>query len=310
MNRLLSFLMIFLLTACNLFELEFPYESDGTQININLVEKDQIKQFYDSGFDLDTLELEAETWLRHNEILFYDWSAQAFYLKNEKSKESNSSRYFVLKANEEPVFLGYFMSMFSSFVPTFPSIVAHDDFFYPKDVIVLGGYGIHETTTSLFEREKFRTVMEKSGLLKEGINVELTGLKRINSTTLRYTFKVTNLDLENIYIPDPKKMGESRFHYYTNGVILNKGEQHFSAQEFEVITSDNIKPQWYYKLTPGETIIRTVTLNGYENLPEGEVNATFYFPGSDNKTTGGWKMKDGWIWIGSFRAKQVLNIKN
>ena len=53
-----------------------------------------------------------------------------------------------------------------------------------------------------------------------------------------------------------------------------------------------------------------VTLNGYKNLPEGEVAATFYFPGSNNKTAGGWKMKDGRIWIGSFRAKQVLNIKN
>ena len=72
MIRLLSFLMIFLLTACNINELDFPYGSDGTQINIYLVKEDQIKQFYDSGFNLDTIELGNEPWLKHDEILVQD----------------------------------------------------------------------------------------------------------------------------------------------------------------------------------------------------------------------------------------------
>ncbi len=106
----------------------------------------------------------------------------------------------------------------SSFPPPVPTIISDFGFFSPKDVIYLNNFGFEDAGGILSETSKFRTEMENSGLLKEGIKVDLLELRRKNSSTLKYTFKVTNLDVENIYILDPDKMGDSRFHYYTNGV--------------------------------------------------------------------------------------------
>lgn len=308
MKNLLFIIFIFLLSSCIQDDIEFPYKGDGTQINIYLVKDGQIDH---SGTEvnLGLLEVENNPWLKHSEIEFYDWSAHIIYLDSEKEKEKHSGRYFVLKADQNPLFLGVFFPSYWSSIPQFPSIIAHDDFFYPMDVIGLGGYGFLENTTSLSNFGEFRNAMEKSGLLKEGIDVELTALKLENSSTLTYTFKVTNLDTEYIYILDPEKMGDSRFHYFTNGVGLRKGDKYYWAHDFETTASENIKSSWYYKLSPGKSVSRTVTLKGYDSLPTGEVTANFSFPGANIKTSGEWRKYDGRIWIGDFRVETELTLQ-
>ncbi|MEN8117778.1 MAG: hypothetical protein ABFS16_12405, partial [Bacteroidota bacterium] len=276
MKSLALILIIFLISSCT-DEITI-YRGDGTQINIFLVKDGQLDYYNPEETDLESLELEGSPWLKHSEIEFYDWSAHTFYLKNEKTK-GNHGQYFVLKADKKPLFIGFFYSMIMSYIPSCPTILT-DGFFYPKDLISLNPYGYRQNEDLTPLNSDFRKNIENSGLLREGISVELISLKRKNSSTLTYSYKVTNLDSEKIYILDPKMMGASRFHYYTNGIYLNKGDKRYYADDFETTSSDKISSNWYFRLSPGKSITRTVELNGYTSLPTGTVKASFRFPGA------------------------------
>lgn len=308
MKNILSLVLILILSSCIQEDIEFMKKGDGTQINIYLVTNGQIDQS-EKDVDLESLELEKTPWIKHSEIDFYDWSSHIIYLNVEKEKDKHSGRYFIFKANSKLLFLGVFFPMYWSSIPQFPSIIATDDFFLPKDVVGLGGYGFNENSLYLENNGEFKIALEKSGLLKEGIAVELTNLLRENSTTLKYTFSVTNLDSENIYILDPNKMGDSRFHYYTNGVGLRMADIYYWANDFDVTASESIKASWYYKLAPGKSMVRTVKQNGYSSLPTGEVEASFRFPGANIKNPGEWRKPDGRVWLGSFRTEKEMKLR-
>lgn len=308
MKKLLSLLLFAALLSCDETELEFPFDGDGTQIEIYLVKEDAM-DYYNPEYDLLQNDLEAEPWLRHSEIEFYDWSSHTFYLKNKKTKSNYSRRYFSVTADEDPLITGFFYSSIMSYFPsTGAVIIANDGLFYPEDVLCLQGFGETRNSNSLKENSGFRQAMENSGLLKEGISVELLDVNKANNTTLKYTFKVTNLDTEPIYVMDPQKMGTERFHYFTNGVSLFKGDEHFHAEDFETTASDFIRQRWYARLVPGKSMTRTVTLGGYNPLPSGNVTARFRFPGNNRLDAGEWKQSDGRIWVGTFNAEAELSL--
>lgn len=64
-------LLILLLAffACDETELDFPFDGDGTQIEIYLVKEDAM-DYYNPEYDLSRDDLEAEPWLRHSGIEF------------------------------------------------------------------------------------------------------------------------------------------------------------------------------------------------------------------------------------------------
>ena len=300
--------LLFAIFACDETELDFPFDGDGTQIEIYLVKEDAM-DYYNPEYDLSRNDLEAEPWMRHSEIEFYDWSAHTFYLKNKKTKRNYGGGYFSVTADEEPLITGFFHSMVSSYFPPAGAVIfVEDGIFYPEDVLCLQGFGRSLTKNFLEGKPEFRQAMENTGLLKEGINVELLDVKKANNTTLKYTFKVTNLDTEPIYVMDPAKMGADRFHYYTNGVWLSTGDEYYQANDYDSNPSDRIRPRWYARLVPGKSITRTVTLDGFKPLPSGNVTARFRFPGDNRLDAGEWKQSDGRIWIGSFNTEAEFTL--
>lgn len=308
MKKIVLFVLLIVLFSCDETDLDFPFDGDGTQIEIYLVKED-VMDYYDPEYDLSRNDLEAEPWLRHSEIEFYDWSAHTFYLKNKKTKSNYSRRYFSVTADEKPLLTGFFYSSFMSYFPrTGAIIIANDGLFYPEDVLCLQGFGESRNRISLEENSDFRQAMENSGLLKEGINVELLDVKKANNTTLKYTFRVTNLDTEPIYVLDPEKMGTARFHYYTNGVWLSTGDEYYQANDFDSTPSDYIRARWYARLVPGKSMTRTVTISGYKPLPSGNVTARFQFPGDNRLDAGEWKVNDGRIWVGSFHTEAEFTL--
>jgi hypothetical protein len=278
----------------------------ANNINIYLIKEGQL-ELHDSEIDLDALLLESSPWLKSTEIDFYDWSSHSFYLKNEKEKGHLGGRHFVVTSGNKRLFAGIFFPMLLSSLPALPSIFPEDGLFSPKDVIRFSPFGIY-FTGGIEEKEDFKAELIAANLLREGIDVELAAITRINSSTLEYTFKVSNQEEENIYILDPAKMGNSRFHYYTNGVSLQQDNNYYWPQNFNPTASDFIKAEWYYKLLPGETITRTIELAAYDSLPKGKVKATFSFPGAQISETGLWKKSDGRIWLGHHVAEKELTI--
>lgn len=304
---LLFFILTFYSCDKNAIETDFPFQGDGTQIEIYLL-KEEADLNYKWGDELSFNDLEEIPWLTHDEIEFYDWSSHSFYLKNDRRERERGS-YFVICADKKPLLTGFFYSMFMSSIPPFPSIMAESGLFYPPNIISLNLF--HFSTLSEIESmvSSLRIAMENSGLLREGIKVELLGLERVSATKLAYTYKVTNLDTENIYVLDPDRMGGSRFHYYTNGVTLRKNNEGYYSENLESTASDEIMNEWYYRLAPGQSMARTVSLDGFLSLPEGNVQAYFRFPSPESRMERDeWKRKDGRIWLGNIRIEKEMNL--
>ena len=299
---LVSFLFLY---GCDYDDLNQSGYRGSRELNIYLVDGKQIVRRY-GDVDPDTLKLEKTPWISQHEISFYDWSAHTFLLKTDKPREKFSGRYFVVKSNEEPLFVGYFFPSFMSSFPSYPSVIATDYYFYPLDVVSIDGFGGF-FNEKMDENIQFKKALIQADLFREGIQVELTGLRKKNASTVEYSYMVTNLDEDFIYVLDPVKMGANRFHYYTNGVSFVKGSTYYFSENLENTPSENIPENWYFRLSPGKSISRTVELRGFRSLPTGNFTASFTFPGASHLKSGEWKMRDGRIWVGSFYVKKEFD---
>ncbi|MEZ5103570.1 MAG: hypothetical protein R2757_03670 [Draconibacterium sp.] len=296
MKYLTSLILILLLASCS-DENIGDYRNNNNKFNIYLV-KQSSEYMYREKVDSDSLQLEKIPWVKSSDIEFYDWSAHTFYLNKEVAKSEYSARNFVVASGDKRLFTGVFWPMYMSSFPTLPSVMPEDDLFSPKDVIRFNSFGWN-FPGDLETNSEFKNELIQAGLFREGISVDILKLKKISSTALEYTFRATNLDIQKIYILDPNKMGAARFHYYTNGISLQQNDNYFWPNNFETTSSEKISENWYYKLKPGESIIRTVKMSGYTNLPSGNVKVTFQFPGAYYLKSKEWKKPDGRIWIGS-----------
>lgn len=305
MKNLALLLLVCTFWSCNKNDDDYLIKGDGSQISIYLVKDGQINRS-ETEVDLENLELEASPWLNHSEIRFYDWSSHMFYTHSEKNKSENSGKYFVVKSDNQPLFLGYFMSSYSSSMSYFPSITAWGGFFSNK-VTEIGGFGgFHKE--AMDTNTKFKTALNNADILKEGIKVDLLGVIKKNSSTIRYTIKIANLDSETIYVLDPEKMGTKHFHYFTNGVFFSNGKKYFEPS-FQSESSENgIPKSWFKRLAAGDAITRKIELSGFSEIPEGNINCIFRFPGYLPKDTD-WETNDGRYWLGEFRTEKELVIR-
>ena len=190
MKKLLLIFLLLFFISCN-DEDAIPRGQGDNNINIFLAKEGQIER-WQTDVDLESLELENTPWVKSSEIEFYDWSSHIFYLNFGKERSKYEAQHFVIKSGDTPVILGLFFSSLWSYLPPFPSVIAHDELFFPKDVIGLAGYGFTTKANTTEEIQKFKEALESSGILHEGLDVELLRLDRKNSTTLTYTIQLTN----------------------------------------------------------------------------------------------------------------------
>ena len=307
MKNLIYFFVLLIIFSCNQEDLN-PQQFNDNQFGIWIVKEGQL-EIHDSPSDIDlnSLKLESAPWVKSSEIEFYDWSSHTFFLNTEKKKENYSGRHFVVVSKGERLFAGVFFPMYMSSIPQLPSILPVDDFFYPTDVIQFGQLG-HQFTGDIENLGNFREELLLAGLLHEGIQVELTNLKKKNQTTILYSFEVTNRDKGNLYILDPDKMGASHFHYVTNGVWFEQNNSYYFPEQIPNEPFEKVPESWYYKLKPGQKINRTVELAGFTSLPSGKLNCRFSFPGSIIKA-GEWKKSDGRIWLGDFFVEKEMELE-
>jgi hypothetical protein len=295
------FVLVFL-TSC-LGDIDSYRNNSHSNISIYLVKEGQLA-IHDSDVDLNSIQLERNPWVKSSEIEFYDWSSHTFYLNTEKEKGKYSGRHFVVTSGDERLFIGVFFPMYMSSFPQMPSIIPEDGVFYPNNVIHFGQLG-HQFTGNPDGLTEFKKALISADLLREGIKVELTRLKKKNQNTIEYTFQVTNIDKENIYVLDPNKMGASRFHYVTNGAWFSKDNTYYFPNQVNHRAFEKIQDSWYFKLHPGEQMTRNVELSNFPSLPSGKVKCYFSFPGSNMKS-GEWKKSGGRIWIGDYYVEKEL----
>lgn len=307
MKNLLYLLLSLLLFSCNVDDVTPPFSSDNN-IAIYIVKEGQLQiSSSDTSIDINTLRLEPNPWLKNSEIELYDWSSHAFYLNTNKEKSKYSGRHFVVVAGDERLFMGVFFPMHLSAFPLMPSILPMDDFLVPDDVIQFGQLG-HRFTGGINDNDNFKKALFSSEILHNGIKVEIQKLRKKNNSTVAYTFEVTNLDDETLYLLDPDKMGNSRFHYATNGVNFIQNNTYYFPENTQHTSFKTVPDSWYLKLRPGQKMERTVELSGFSTLPTGTVKCWFSFPGSIIKS-GEWKKPDGRIWLGDHFIEQEIELR-
>ena len=306
MKKLYYLLLLFLFYGCSNSEDVFVQEDNKkTAISIYLV-KEEEPPIATEQANIGNVQLEETPWLKDSEIEFYDWSSHIFYLKAEKRKSHLAGRNFVIKADDERLFAGVFFPPWMSSIPQIPSIIAADEFMLPDDVVAFGQFGyLH--SGGLNGLESFKSSLIDAGLFMRGIVVDLIELEKNSSSELEYTFKITNKDLMNIYVLDINKMGNERFHYFTNGIFLKDGDTFYYPNN-KSLAKEQIQPGWYKKLRPGEWMTRTAVSTGFTSLPTGSVTCFFTFPGS-RVETGNWKKHDGRIWLGRLPMGKEMRLK-
>lgn len=305
MKAILYFFVLLFLFSCG--DADILYRRSGTgDINIYIVKEGQL-QIHDKNFDLDKLQLEATPWVKNSDIELYDWSSHTFFLNKPVEKEKYSGRHFVVVSGDKRLFAGVFFPMYLSSLPQLPAITPEDDYMFPKDVIQFSQFG-YRFPDEQIKSDDFKEALIEAGLLSNGIKADLTQVKKKGQNSLEYTFEVTNLDTKTLYIPDPEKMGVSRFHYITNGVWFFSGGTYCYSNLSEHTAFETFSGSWFYKLRPGQKITRTIVQGGFSCDLSGTVKCCFSFPGATIKT-GEWKKTDGRVWQGNYFVERELVIE-
>lgn len=280
--------------------------------------------------DLGSLNLKSEPWISSEDIEYYDWASHCMYLSNNKSyyipewNESDSvklfpkrwaNKPFVVVSNGNRCYLGYFFAtLYYYYDPLFPSIV---DVGYnshgPSDIIMF--YWNRSNVDNPLNNSEVKEALINSNLLHEGIQITLDNntirvLENKDTSTIIYTFTITNNDEDDLYILDPDKTGGEIFHYFTDGPVLyniqnNKIYYSMYKEKYQPPSIYYWSPNWFTKIESMESIQRTVVLKGYPQFPSGEyvISLNYNHPICIKKED--MILADGRYWFGSTRSNSI-----
>jgi len=267
--------------------------------------------------DINKVELESVPLLTTTNISFYDFSTHCIYLTESRDKiysdlvdENNTFKEiyhpFVLIAQNERIYMGWLWSPFKTSMGTFgPSIFDTD--YFPEDVIQIFSIEpynfLRYEMSDVRDDDRIKRALQEASIFHAGLNVELASVTIVtnaDTSTVQYTFTITNNDKDNLYIPDPYLMADSTFHKYTSGVVFKTNNNTYwcKNKSWQINIFENWNPLWYKKIRTNESIKRTLTLRGYPKIPPG--NYSCYFPyAAPTKIERDRRFKsDGRYWIG------------
>jgi len=252
--------------------------------------------------DLSELELKTEPWLSIEDIEFYDFSTHYIYLKEDKSSlferdpdafpTAASGKPFVFVAQGERSYLGEILSPVSSSGHMVPYILEGFPIGmspYPSDIIhiirdpMYMGLPDEDVRTD----ENIKNALVQAGKFQAGLHVELKDIEitgEPGTQIITYTFAVTNKGGEDLYVPDPDKMGIDLFHFYSRGVTLlpkDGGLSLLAADPPVTPASDNWNLGWYTKIQGGESLLRTVVMPCSTTVAESSYLCYFRYSGPE-----------------------------
>ncbi len=267
-----------------------------------------------SDKDINELELDEEAWIAAKDIEFYDYSSHCIYLKSNKSayftKElgiSMNDQPFVIQAYYKRCYIGSFHSLAMSLAPCHPYIDELSINFYPKDVLYIApswNQNIEDERNNIYVE---RTLIDINKL-HYGLSLVIKEIQVVDNSdtaTVKYTYELKNNDQDDLYVLDPEKMGNERFHYYTNGINFQSNTRYIYS-EYKTVTEpepfDSWQTNWFTKIISGQTMERIVTLKGYPQIPKGHYICTFLFSNPTKTEKDDRYINDGRIWIGEIRS--------
>lgn len=316
-----SIILLFIFTSCS--KDDNPLSSQiNSEFSIYLL-KDQNITFQEAEeSELNELVLNGAPWLNINDISMYDFSTHYIYLKTNKDKLFEGMmndnhiftdfliKPFVLVAGNQRIYLGSFISSLSSVLCAGPHINDLDQLFFPSDVLVLNGCNFDEWN-DMRNDSRIRDALIAENVYHAGLGVTLSEVEVIensDTSTVRYSFTITNNDKDDLFIPDPELMGTGLFHYYTNGVNFWNSYHHYDSQYKEKISPvpyGSWRSDWFVRLESGKSIERTVILEGYPKFSHGSFKCSFIFSGPRKIDLDDRIVQDGHYWIGEVKSNTL-----
>lgn len=274
--------------------------------------------------DINSLVLNNEPWLTHNDVEFYDFSSHCIYLKKDKSYFFENyggkfyqfspvliSRPFVIVAGNERCYVGALHSGLLSMAPAGPYIDEGDVGSFPDDVMHISrAWSDDEDIRS---NPKVAEVLIKQDLYHAGLEIDLTSFHILNNSdtsTVEYSIKIKNNDQDDLYVIDPAKMGSELFHYYTNGPHLwDYSKPLYLYSQYKEVDPpepyDSWNFEWFTFIESNQSIERTIRLKGYPYIPNGNYVSYMNFSNPNNIAKDNRYVADDRIWIGSIRSDNL-----
>ena len=241
---------------------------------------------------INEVEFDSEPWLSEADITFYDFSSHCIYLKTDKSdffeyyaggrfEPILMNKPFVVVAGGTRCYIGSLRSGLLSTAPPGPYMDELDLWYYPSDVMHISKAWSGENDPR--STDQIRDALSDLGLYHGGLEITLESANVHNSSsisTIQYTISITNLDADALLFMDPDLMGSARFHYFTNGVVFHNESGNYWAENRKVISPepfDSWERSWFTRSGPGESLQRTVELEGYPEIPAGTYDCQLKF---------------------------------
>jgi hypothetical protein len=320
---LISILVVLMLT----FGCTFINDTiNSSPISIYFLQNDSLDIFDILEEDINMLSLKNKPFLSSRDIDFYDWSSHCLYLKSNKANlfpdweidaynqfpEEWTNKPFVIVSKKTRCCIGYFSNKTSRRcrAPVISDVI--NNIIYPQDVLFIDWpWAFRENP---LDSELMKENLQETEFFRGGIDIifdtisTILSIENSDTSTINYTFTISNNDFEELYILDPDKTGGETFHYYNGGPIFLNLE---TQQLYEPISikepKDSWTYDWYTKLESGQSIQRTVSIKGYPYFSSGKYMFEFsYYSVTIDMEKEVREVDDGRIWLGPTRSNILI----
>ncbi len=257
--------------------------------------------------------------LHHNDIHYYDYSTHLIYLKKNNSflQSLNETADFSVYADGVEIYSGQTLPGYSSFLP-FGAVIRSQPSFY-KDYIISIDFiqfrdSLGNVDPDLRKDPRIIEALKKYNQYHSGLDCDMVSVQYTSPDKLTIALQLSNNDTFNYYYLDPDKMGSNLFHYFTNGLIIwnfkNKKSftnhiVHAKPEPWNSWDSD-----WLSLIKSNESKIITITYDSFDDIPSGQYEAFFEFPGlSYQIDKEDIARRDGRIWLGKLDVKKEITIE-
>jgi hypothetical protein len=297
----------------------------------------------DDGIDFETarkmplgdLTVKDKPWIASEDIQRYDWSSHCVYLKKDVPiawKRINlRGTPFVVVADGQRCYLGAIWTMISSFLPMGNAAVINDPGMRmggQGDLLALGLMSVlnrGEHKIDVRDDPRVREALRRQGQYHAGLRCSLDSVRveyKEDTSSVIYTYTVRNADEDDLYVLDPERIDPAFFHDFQNGV---RGRDVDDNVTFAWPNPRKGAPPptpwgkvdmaWFSRLKKGESMTRTVTMDGLPRILPGKYECTFSLgsPNFGHGFTGFIKkaerqLKDGRVWIGRIEATRMVEV--
>jgi hypothetical protein len=260
-----------------------------------------------------------EVVLNHNDIEYYDYSTHLIYLKNNKSFADDIEGIggFSVYADGDEIYSGQTQPGYSSFLPFGSVVINTHPSVYADYLIPISFLSVRDTLGNISpdprEDERIINALKKFDQFHAGLNCVIKSIHYSSSNNVKVELQLKNNDSFNYYYLDPDKMGIGLFHYFTNGLFIGDLENYYEfshkEQHIQPESNKSWKKEWMSVIHGNETKTITIVYNNFEEVPNGQYNATFMFPGLRRVDKKDVVQNDGQIWLGKLYMSKEMTIE-